>query len=103
MAKQQDVRPIVANVQAMSSDAARATARIAGQVDRLEVLLTDVSRRIEDTALAVQETVVAPAREAMAVVRGIKAAFAAIRGVAGRRARRTSSSGAEEEDALFIG
>ncbi len=100
---QQDVRPIVANVQAMSADAARATAKVAAQVDRLEALLTDVSRRIEQTASAVQETVVAPVREAMALVHGIKAAFAAIIGGGGPPARRKSPAGAEEEDALFIG
>jgi hypothetical protein len=100
---QQDVRPIVANVQAMSSDAARATAKIAGQVDRLEVLLTDVSRKIEETAAAVQDTVVAPVREAMAVVQGIKAVLTTIFGGARPAPRQKSPAGADEEDALFIG
>src|SRR5215207_10261930 len=70
---QQDVRPIVTNLQAMSTDAARATAKAAAQVDRLETLLVEIATRLEDAAAAVHETVVAPVREAMAVVQGIKA------------------------------
>ncbi len=100
---QQDVRPMVANFQAMSADAARATAKIAGQVDRLEVLLADASRKIEDTASAVQQTMVAPVREAMAVVQGIKAAIASVFGGGRAASRGKSPAGAEEEDALFIG
>lgn len=100
---QQDVRPVVASLQAMSADAARATAKVAGQIDRLEVLLTDVSRKIEDTASTVQQTVIAPVREAMAVVEGIKAAIASVFGGARLARRRKSPAGAEEEDVLFIG
>ena len=101
---QQDVRPIVASLQTMSADAARATAKVAGQVDRLEALVTDVSKKVDQTAAAVHATVLAPVREAMSVVHGIKAAFGSILGAAGSGApRRKSPSTSEEEDALFIG
>jgi hypothetical protein len=99
---QQDVRPIVTNLQAMSTDAARATAKAAAQVDRLETLLVDIATRLEDAAAAVHETVVAPVREAMAVVQGIKAAFGAIRGVSGG-SRPKPKPAVDEQDSLFIG
>jgi hypothetical protein len=100
---QQDVRPIVANLQAMSADAARTTAKVAGQVDRLETLLTDMSKKIDQTASAVQQTVLVPVREAMSVVQGIKAAIGSILGGVGGAPRRKSPATSEEEDALFIG
>ena len=84
-ALQQDIKPIVANLQTMSADAARATAKVATQVDRLERTLNDVSARINATATSVQETVVAPIREAMAIMQGLKAAFGALTALGGRR------------------
>ena len=99
---QQDIKPIVANLQAMSADAARATSKIAAQVDRLEQVLGDVSKRIDQTATAVQETVMAPIREAMAIVHGLKAAFGALTALSGRRpARRTPDD--DEDEPTFVG
>ena len=46
---EQDIRPIVANVQAMSVEAKRATLLATAQVDRADRLMTDVSRRVEET------------------------------------------------------
>ena len=101
---QADVKPIVANLQTMSADASRATAKAAAQVDRLEKLLADLTTRIDETATAVQETVLAPIREAMAIVHGIKAALAALRGTpAPRGETRKGKPGAEDEDSMFIG
>jgi hypothetical protein len=102
---QQDIKPIVANLQAMSADAARATAKVAGQVDRLEKVLNDVSKRVEETATAVQETVIAPIREAMAIVQGLKNAFGALSGLGGepKKPARKGEGAADEEDPLFVG
>jgi hypothetical protein len=93
-----DVRPIVLNLQAMSADAARATASAAAQVERTEQLLGDVSRRVDDTVAALQTSILAPARDGMAILHGLRAAVAAFR--SGTPHRRQH---AEEEDALFIG
>lgn len=102
---QQDIKPIVANLQTMSADASRATAKIAAQVDRLEAVLNDVSKRIEDTATAVQETVAGPIREAMSIIHGLKAAFVALRALSGedRPRRRRGDPATEDDDPLFVG
>ena len=76
---EQDMRPIVANVQAMSADARRAAALATAQVERADRLLTDASRRVEDTMAVVQQTILAPARDGFAIFQGIKAAFGALR------------------------
>jgi ElaB/YqjD/DUF883 family membrane-anchored ribosome-binding protein len=99
---QQDVQPIVANLQAMSADAARATSKAAAQVDRLEKVLNELGQRIDETASVVRETIVAPIREAMAIVHGLKAAFAILRGDRPEKPGK-SRSAVDEEDPLFIG
>src|SRR5688572_10392202 len=100
-ALQQDIKPIVANLQTMSADAARATAKVATQVDRLERTLNDVSARINTTATSVQEAVVAPIREAMAIVQGLKAAFGALTALGGQRPARRAPA-LEEDEPPFV-
>lgn len=95
------VEPIVANLQTLTADAARATGIATTQVERATQLMTDLTRRIDDTAAAVQASIVAPAREGIAIVQGVLAALAAFR--AGPSAAKRRPSATEEEDALFIG
>lgn len=99
---QQDVRPIVANLQTMSGDAARATARAAAQIDRLENMIGEISKRVDLAASAVHDTIVVPVREVMAMVHGVKTVFGALRGDPGESQRRRRTT-AEDEDPLFIG
>lgn len=96
-----DVRPIVANLQTMSADAARAASIASTQAQRAEQLINDVTTRVSNTVAVVEETVVAPAREAYAVVQGLLGALSAFRPGPPAPARRPPSS--EEEDSLFIG
>lgn len=98
---EQEVKPIMANVQAVSSEAARAAGVAAAQVDRLEGLVGEISRRVDETAAAVQSSIVVPAREGYAVLQGLLAALAAFR--QGGGPSRRGPTAAEEEDPLFIG
>ena len=100
---ERDVKPIVADLKVVSSEAARATTSAAAQVQRAEQVLADLVRRVDDTAAVVQSTIVGPAREGYAVLQGIIAALGALRGPGGRGASRKRPATAEEEDALFIG
>lgn len=95
-----DVRPIMRNLEVMSAEAARATSAAAAQVERAERMLGDLSRRVDDTLATLQNTILAPARDGLAVLNGIKAALATFRSGDAPRSR---PSHAEEEDALFIG
>lgn len=96
---EQDVRPIVANLHTMSADAARATSVAAAQVERVEKLVGEVSRRVDETAAAVQSSIVGPAREGYAMIQAVMAALGALRQSGTARKR----PAAEEEDPLFIG
>lgn len=101
------LRPIVSNVQQMSEDAARATAMATAQVARAERIMDDVSQKIDDTMNMVQHTILAPARNGMAILEGLKAAIGAFFGGSSssprRRPRPSPAPAMEEDDASFIG
>ena len=95
-----DVRPIVSNLQQITSDAARATALAAVQVERIDRVMGDVSRHIEQTAKAIP-LLIESARDGFTVLGGLKAVVSAFREM--RRTRDQKPSSVDEEDALFIG
>jgi hypothetical protein len=98
---ERNVAPIVANLQTITADATRATAMAAAQVDRATRMMSDLSKRVDETAAAVQASIVGPAREGYALLQGILAALAVFR--PGPPAGTKRPAAAEEEDALFIG
>lgn len=103
---EETVRPIVANVQRMSEDAARATSIATAQVERAERLLDDVARRVDETMDTVQQTILGPARTGWAVYQTVRDVFGSFFDRGARRAqppRTGPSPAAHEEDASFIG
>lgn len=96
----EDVRPLIARATIVTEDAGRIAALVATQVERADVLVGDFTRRVDDVVTLVQNAVVTPAREGMAVLAALRAVFEALRGV---QSSRGPSARAEEEDALFIG
>lgn len=98
---QQEVRPLVAKVNAIADEASRTAALATAQAQKVDVLVTDLARRVDDTAAVVQEAIITPAREGMAIVAALKAGFGALR--QGREVRPRHGRHAEEEDPLFIG
>lgn len=99
---EQDVKPIVANLQVMTAEAARVSASAATQVTRVEHLVNDLARIAGETA-GVLSTFVRPARDGFAVIQGILAALAVFRQAQGREPGRSRPGPVDEEDALFIG
>jgi hypothetical protein len=97
---ERDVRPIIVNLQKVSEEAARASAQAAAQVDRLDTLVSNVARRVEDTAATLQQTILQPARDGLALLSGLKSFIAGIREP--REARQPKES-REPHDDLFIG
>jgi|CXWL01.1.fsa_nt_gi hypothetical protein len=95
-----DVRPIVLNLQQATADAARATSLAAAQVERIDRVMGDVSRHVEQTAKAIPLLIEA-ARDGFTVLGGLKAVINAIREM--RRAKEPQPVSVDEEDALFIG
>jgi hypothetical protein len=108
---ERDVRPIVDNLNAVSAEAKRATALASVQVERADRLLTDVSRRVENTVGIVQRSILAPARDGMAIFQGVKAALMAFRDLKSRPRRpphvgpvpRAVPDPGDDDHASFIG
>lgn len=100
-----DIRPVVAHLQAIAADAARATSVATAQVERADKLFTDLATRVDQTLASVQRTVestmLGATRGSRAWLAGLKAALATLRDL--RASSRRRSATVEEEDALFIG
>lgn len=105
---EREVHPIVANLQTMSADAARATTAATAQVERLQKTLDVVldrvdaaSSRVEQTLQTIQDGILAPAREGFGILQMVKSFFAP--GRPPRSGPRPRPAPADDEDALFIG
>jgi predicted PurR-regulated permease PerM len=97
---EQNLNPVVSNLQTITSEAARMTTMAAAQVERADRMFADLSRRAEQVMAAVP-TLLGPAGKGLAFLNGIKAALAAIHEL--RRSSRRGATSPDEEDALFIG
>ncbi|HXG86917.1 MAG TPA: hypothetical protein VNJ02_01170 [Vicinamibacterales bacterium] len=99
------VKPLLANLSALSADAARAANLAAVQVERFDKVFADLAIKVEQTLASVQQFVGGPAREGMAIIAGIRAAMRALKGIreGARRRSAVRQSFEEEEESLFIG
>jgi hypothetical protein len=100
-----EIKPLLTHLTAMSSEAARAATLAASQVERLDQLFENATRRAEQTLSVAQQFIGGPAREGMAVVSGVRAAFSALRGLRESSRRRSAARGTtvEDDESLFIG
>lgn len=98
---QQEVRPLVARAHAIAEEASRTVALATAQAQKVDRVVTDLSRRVEETAAVLQEAIITPAREGMAIVAAIRAGLGALRGWRDVHPRHRRA--AEEEESLFIG
>lgn len=94
---ERELQPLVARVNGIGADAARISALAAAQAERVDTLVADVTRRVDTTLAVVQNAVVQPARQGMAVISALQATVDAVRRKPRRSARR------EDDDPLFIG
>jgi hypothetical protein len=96
-----DVKPLLARANAIADEASRTASIATAQAQKIDKLVTDLAKRTDETSLLVQQAIVTPAREGIAVVAAIKAALGVFRGFGEFRGR-TGRHG-DEDDALFIG
>ena len=97
---QQDIRPLIVRATAAADEAHKTAALATVQAQKIDRLVTDLTRRVDETSLILQQAILTPAREGMAIVAGIKAGLAALRGLRDLRSR---AGTVDDEDALFIG
>ena len=97
---QQDIQPLIARANAIAEEASRTATIATAQAQKIDRLVTDLTRRVDETSLVIQEAIVTPAREGLAIVAAVKAGLTALRGFRDLRGR---PGRVEDEDALFIG
>lgn len=100
----QEIKPLIANLTALSSEAARAAALAARQAERLDRVFGEMVERVDKTLAAAHEFVTGPARQGMAIMSGAKAVLDVFRSLRESSRRRAASRPAmDEEESLFIG
>ena len=100
----QDIKPLIANLTALTSEAARAASLAAAQVERFDRVFGEMAARVDQTLAAAQAFVTGPARQGMAIMAGAKAVIEAFRGLREASRRRTAPRPVvDEEESLFIG
>ena len=96
---QREIKPLAAKVNAIADEAQRAAALASKQIERVDAMVADLSRRVHDTTSAVQSIVTGPLRQGSAVVSGLRSLIAAFLTTPPSRAADRD----EEDDALFVG
>jgi hypothetical protein len=96
---ERELSPLVASLNSIGQDAARAASLATAQVERVDKLFADAAQRIDVMMGAIQTAMTAPAREGAALMAGFRAVLDSIRPSMANRPSRTRA--AEDEDALF--
>ena len=100
----EDIKPLVANLTAMSAEAARATSLASKQVERLDRLFGEMAARVDETLAIAQQFVTGPARQGVAIASGVKAVFDALHDFReATRRRKAARNAVDDEESLFIG
>lgn len=93
-----EVKPVLGHLNAIGRDASRVASMAATQVERVDRLFTSLLDRLDETLETIRTAVGKPAREAAALIAGLRAALTLVREMRKDRAR----ARADEEDGLFI-
>jgi hypothetical protein len=97
-----DIRPLVARANAIAEEASKTATLATAQAQKIDRLLTDLTRRVDETSAVIQQAIITPAREGMAIIAALKAGFGVLKGL-GMKDMRGRHGGVDDEDALFIG
>ena len=99
---QTDIRPLIARASAIAEEASKTATLATAQAQKIDRLMTDLTRRVDETSAVIQQAILTPAREGMAIIAALKAGFGVLKGL-GLRDLRGRHGGVDDEDALFIG
>ena len=97
---QTDVRPLLARANAIADEASKTATLATAQAQKIDRLVTDLTRRVDETSAVIQQAILTPAREGMAIIAALRAGFGALKGFRDLRGR---PGGVDDDDALFIG
>ena len=93
-----ELKPLLANANAVGRDAARVSLLVLAQVERADRLVADMATKVTETVATVHNIMTSSAREGVALLAGLRAALAVFRGLRSAADEKPS----DEEDTLFI-
>lgn len=99
---QSDIRPLITRANAIAEEASKTAILATAQAQKIDRMVTDLTRRVDETSAVIQQAILTPAREGMAIFAAFKAGFSVLKGL-GMRDMRGRHGGVDDEDALFIG
>jgi hypothetical protein len=97
---EKDIRPLLMKASAIADEAQKTATLATAQAQKIDRLVTDLTRRVDETSSVIQQAIITPAREGLALFAALKAGLAALRGIRDLRPRPGT---VDDEDALFIG
>jgi hypothetical protein len=98
---QQDVRPLIARATQVAEEASKTVTLATAQMQKVDTLVSDLTRRVDETAAIVQQAIITPAKEGIAIFAAIRTTLGALKGMGDFRGR--TRRHADEDDPLFIG
>ncbi len=98
---ERELTPLLASLNAIGQDAAKAASLATAQVERVDRLFGDAVVRLDETMGAIQHAIAMPAREGAALMVGFRALVDSLR-TGMQRPPRSRSRASDDEDALFI-
>jgi hypothetical protein len=99
-----EIKPLIAKLTLAANEAARTASLASRQAERIDQLFGDVAGRVDETLRVAQNFIQGPARNGLAMLAGVRAAFSAMRGMRETsRRRRNMRPGVDDEESLFIG
>jgi hypothetical protein len=99
---QKDIGPLIARANGIAEEASKTATLATAQAQKIDRMVTDLTRRVDETSVIIQQAIVTPAREGIAMVAALKAAFGVLKGL-GLRDMGGRHGHVDDEDALFIG
>lgn len=99
---QKDIGPLLSRANAIAEEASRTATLATAQAQKIDKLVTDLTRRVDETSAVIQQAIITPAREGMAIMAALKAGLGVFKGF-GFRDLRGRQGGVDDDDALFIG
>ena len=100
---EKEIKPALTRVNAVSGDVNRATSLAVAQLERVDQLFGQFAERCDHLMSVAQDAVVAPVRQGVALLQGMRAALVALRGVAGVGPSGAAERVGDDDEALFIG
>ena len=65
---------------AIAEEASKTATLATAQAQKIDRLVTDLTRRVDETSAVIQQAILTPAREGMAIIAALKAGFGVLKG-----------------------